>query len=1250
MLSSSSLQERTPSRPAPAAKKRLGFHTLLAIAALVLIFGSLWANASGSGNLDQAQNGGIGKPPISPVDWINGNSNGSKSHFREGHSIPYRLILEGLDPGLHKVRIEWDIKHSDKHAIDYITSKQQGISETVDPLKGLSLGALPETTFPIPPAALPPGISQVPGVMSAYGGTISSLSYVSQGDLTAAQSATRILVEVTPDPGRTTVVLSWGGHIARAADWGVGQSASGISGSPYHTRFIDLDGSGGNQDRSLAASALAPPPTVDVSVGPATVCQGETATLTANVTGGAEPFTYAWSPATGLDSTTAKSVSANPTTTTTYTVVVTDANENSATATGTVTVNPLPGCSITGPNEVCAGTLGTQFTGPDGNYGYKWTVSGGGASIASGDAAKTVTINAGTDSYTVGLTVKDLGTNCTSTCSKGVTVNPLPTVTVSPNPAAICAGGSKTLTATPMPAEGGPYTFSWTGPGGFTADTDSVSVAAQGTYSVTVRNAKGCTSLPAMVTLTVNQNPTVSISPMSKAVCEGSSATFTASGSGGGGGYTYGWTGPGGFSASGAGITVSVAGSYVVTVTDANGCTGQNTATLTVNQNPTVSVDPATREVCDGASATFTATASGGSGSGYKYSWTGPGGFTAETDAVTVSTDGTYKVIVEDSNGCKSGEASATLKVNPKPSVSVDPPTRTVCPGGQAMFTAVPSGGSGSGYTYAWTGPEGFTAATAAITATKQGTYSVQVKDSKGCESAPGTATLTISTPPGVSISGDTAICSGRSATLKANASGGTGPYTYKWTLPGGSTSTDQEITVSTAGAYSVVVTDTLGCKSAPATKTLQVFTPPSCSITGPGFVIENGTAQFTAPSGMMSYSWDVTGNATPSGVKDGQSLNVNVGPKSSGISFTVSVTVTDSNGCSSSCQKIVSVRLPSNTTIEGLKFYDANCNGEQDPTLDANLFPTEPGINGWKVRLSMLLTDVNGNLVLDSNGKPVVDPTFVPQETFTSGDVMGVPLGVYTFSGLVEGYYLVEEIFPGGPYNGSAPGWINCTPASYVVRVPPEVGQVEPLFGNLYLSPPGGGKTLGFWSNKNGEAILKTGDQDWRLLLNNLHLVNENGSAYDLPLLPAAFSVAYGDGKKYPGFNQWLLNGRALNMAYMLSVQMAVTELNVHQGAELRDQGLVGTALTRDTRVLVPDNLAECLWTLHPELFEPGTHVIAIGRILDAADASLAANPDTVAAGPVRTYQDCLKTMCDLLNNNKLPLVPPPPPVVVYP
>jgi len=94
--------------------------------------------------------------------------------------------------------------------------------------------------------------------MTMFNGTINTMVYTNpQGDLSQAQASTRITINFTA--ANPTVVLAWGGHIARAVDWGAGNSASGISGSPYHTRLIAIDGSGGNQDQSLSAAAVQAP-------------------------------------------------------------------------------------------------------------------------------------------------------------------------------------------------------------------------------------------------------------------------------------------------------------------------------------------------------------------------------------------------------------------------------------------------------------------------------------------------------------------------------------------------------------------------------------------------------------------------------------------------------------------------------------------------------------------------------------------------------------------------------------------------------------------------------------------------------------------------------------------------------------------------------------------------------------------------------------------------------------------------------
>ena len=92
---------------------------------------------------------------------------------------------------------------------------------------------------------------------------------------------------VTFTASDSTVLLAWGGHIASQIDWGAGNSAGSISGSPYHMRLINLDnGSLGNMDRSLAAAAVAPvPATFTTQVSSSSITLGQSVTDLATLAG-----------------------------------------------------------------------------------------------------------------------------------------------------------------------------------------------------------------------------------------------------------------------------------------------------------------------------------------------------------------------------------------------------------------------------------------------------------------------------------------------------------------------------------------------------------------------------------------------------------------------------------------------------------------------------------------------------------------------------------------------------------------------------------------------------------------------------------------------------------------------------------------------------------------------------------------------------------------------------------------------------
>ncbi|HEX2641296.1 MAG TPA: carboxypeptidase-like regulatory domain-containing protein, partial [Pyrinomonadaceae bacterium] len=128
------------------------------------------------------------------------------------------------------------------------------------PCSGVSGCGGPTDTYPIPkdnvtvtnqinPYTQQP-IDQPDGVFTMWGGDITSAVYEPYGG-GEERRITLTFTALVANP-----VLAWSGHVAYGGDWGAGNSAGGISGSPYHMRLIDLNGQGGNQDRSLSADAV----------------------------------------------------------------------------------------------------------------------------------------------------------------------------------------------------------------------------------------------------------------------------------------------------------------------------------------------------------------------------------------------------------------------------------------------------------------------------------------------------------------------------------------------------------------------------------------------------------------------------------------------------------------------------------------------------------------------------------------------------------------------------------------------------------------------------------------------------------------------------------------------------------------------------------------------------------------------------------------------------------------------------------
>jgi SprB repeat/Secretion system C-terminal sorting domain/Ig-like domain CHU_C associated len=445
---------------------------------------------------------------------------------------------------------------------------------------------------------------------------------------------------------------------------------------------------------------------------------------------------------------------------------------------------------------------------------------------------------------------------------------------------ATCAQNNGTATVS---VSGGnpPYNYSWnTIPPQNTATATNLGA---GTYVVTVTDASGCNSATDSVVVGATGSITVLASSSPPDICVGQSSTLTASGA-----TTYVWSPATSLSSStGSSVTANpnVTTTYQVIGTDqSGGCVDTTTVTLTVNPLPIVA-SPPSPSICAGGTVTITM-----SGADY-YHWSpqtglsNPNGTDSTTVDATLNTTPTYTVTGFTLEGC-SATGTVTVTVNPTPVPVITPsgPT-TFCEGGSVILTA--SGGS----SFLWSD----NSINASITVNVSGTYTVTVTQNN-CSASTSQA-VTVNPLPVATITpgGPVLICSNNPAVLTA----GSGPgYTYQWYLNNNilTGETNQTLTVTNTGMYSVAITDANNCSASSSQVEVQQGVGPVVTIQGPPQVgcLQNTiyigygpqSATLTAVSSTaVSYLWS-TGATT-------QSISVTT-------SGTYSVTGYDANGCPS--------------------------------------------------------------------------------------------------------------------------------------------------------------------------------------------------------------------------------------------------------------------------------------------------------------------------------------------------------------
>ncbi len=694
--------------------------------------------------------------------------------------------------------------------------------------------------------------------------------------------------------------------------------------------------------------------TVTVATSPAititpdtSVCIGGSVQL--NVSGG---VSYMWNPPATLSCAFCPSPVASPSSTTTYTVTVTDANNCSGTATVTVTVNPLPTISAGPDVSICAGSITTLNA--IGGTSYQWSPATG---LSCTNCASPVANPVATTQYTV---VGTDANGCQNTDSVVVTVNALPTVTISPS-TAICLGGSTNLSAS------GGVSYQWapaTGLSCTNCPNPNASPTTTTTYTVTVTDVNGCQNT-ATTTVTINPLPNITTGP-DVAICSGSSTTLSASG-----GVSYVWTPGTGLSCTNCQNPVAspaITTTYTVTGTDANGCQNTATTTVTVNSLPTVSAGNDV-SICAGGSTNLNAMGA------VNYQWAPATGLSATNIANPVASPlvtTTFTVTGIDANGCQNTDM-VTVTVNPLPVVNITQDT-AICIGDAASLNV--SGGT----SYQWSPATGLSCTNCnspVATPNTTITYFVLVTDANGCQNTD-SVTVTINPLPNITSSADDTICVGEFSYL--NASGG---VSYVWSPVSGLSCVNCPSPTATpvsTTTYTVTGTDANGCSNT-STTTVTVNLLPNITIT-PNTGLCIGFSVPLLASGGGSYQW-----APAAGLSCTNCPNPTATPTTT---TTYTVTVTDANGCVNTDSVTVTVytqipiTITPNSSICAGGSIQLNASGgttyQWSPStgLSATNIPNPVASPSVTTTYTVLVTDANGCSSTDSvtitvNSLPVI-------------------------------------------------------------------------------------------------------------------------------------------------------------------------------------------------------------------------------------------------------------------------------------
>lgn len=498
-----------------------------------------------------------------------------------------------------------------------------------------------------------------------------------------------------------------------------------------------------------------------------------------------------------------------------------------------------------------------------------------------------------------------------------------------------------------------PYTYNWNNG----ASTASVSNLDVGLYSVLITDNHGCTE---SLSVAIDEpTPLQQVGTIKHILCKndakGSVQVFTT---GGKMPHSYSWS-------NGQAIpTINdlVAGTYTLTLTDANGC--QNSAPYTVNEPAqSLQLTPIVTDVsCKGdLTGAINVTTTGGT-AGYTYRWSNDKGIVMpnQTESITGIGDGTYTLTATDFNGCTE-QFSRTVS-EPTDALSSTPTFQNINCFGDATGSINPNiAGGTTGYTYTWSNGS----SDPILSNVVAGSHSLNLIDAKGCTAVYNYELTQPQKALDLALTKKEVLCyGGNTGAIISQVEGGTSPYTYSWNN-GFSTSNIQDVV---AGSYTVTVTDDKGCVIIGTNQINEPVAPLTASSVDTKvdcFGKKTGDIVLTVLGGTTPYNY-VWSNSSSLILTQAASTIIDL------KSDTYNVEITDKNGCQLSYSTVVDQpAAPLNITST---ITNINCYGMATGAIDASVSGgTTPYAYSWSnSAISEDITNVTSGsytlLVTDDN------------------------------------------------------------------------------------------------------------------------------------------------------------------------------------------------------------------------------------------------------------------------------------------